>query len=312
MSMQWNITWDVAKRSAWDKAHHQAGGAYQQDWAYGEVMTRAGARVLRAQIKGPAGRTIGLAQIIARPVAMFGRFALCTYGPVWTEDLDQSEKSAAIRSLKRALPMGWPSLLLVTPDGPKAPEGLKRVMTGDATVRINLCQEPEILRKALDGKWRNALVKAEKSDLSFTSAGQKSGQYQWLLDKELIQRAAKGYRGLAPQLTTAWQEEKLSAKTADKKAGLAIFRADLGKEPAAAMLFLTHGKQATYHIGWSSDEGRKLGAHNLILWNAMLELRWRGVECLDLGGVNTQSGAGIARFKLGTGGDVLVRAGSFV
>ena len=30
----------------------------------------------------------------------------------------------------------------------------------------------------------------------------------------------------------------------------------------------------------------------------MKDLKARGVEVLDLGGVNTQSGAGIARFKL--------------
>jgi lipid II:glycine glycyltransferase (peptidoglycan interpeptide bridge formation enzyme) len=44
----------------------------------------------------------------------------------------------------------------------------------------------------------------------------------------------------------------------------------------------------------------------------MKDLRMQGVAILDLGGVNTQSGAGIARFKLETGGNVLVRAGAFV
>ena len=91
-----------------------------------------------------------------------------------------------------------------------------------------------------------------------------------------------------------------------------VFRADLGRDQAAAMLFLTHGAMATYHIGWSSDEGRKLGAHNLILWNAMLALKAKGITSLDLGGVNTGSGAGIARFKLGTGGELLKRSGTFV
>ena len=45
---------------------------------------------------------------------------------------------------------------------------------------------------------------------------------------------------------------------------------------------------------------------------AMKDLKTRGLEQLDLGGVNTQSGAGIARFKLETGGQVLKRAGSYV
>ena len=312
MSSQWTVEFDALDRAGWDEAHGAAGAAYQQDWAYGAVMARAGAKVLRATLKGPRGDVVGLAQIISRPVAMLAKFALCAYGPVWTKSLDDSEKDAALRALKRALPLTWPRLLMVTPDSGEAPAGFKRVMTGDATVRININAEPEILRQGLDGKWRNRLVAAEKSDLKFTTSGLKPGQYQWLLEEEIKQRVAKGYRGLSPMMTPAWQEEKLAARGADKKAGIALYRADLGREKAGAMLFLIHGKMATYHIGWSSDDGRKRGAHNLILWNAMLDLRWRGVEKLDLGGVNTQSGAGIARFKLGTGGHVLQRAGSFV
>jgi len=44
----------------------------------------------------------------------------------------------------------------------------------------------------------------------------------------------------------------------------------------------------------------------------MKDLKARGVKVLDLGGVNTQSGAGIARFTLEAGGKVLLRAGAFV
>ena len=110
------------------------------------------------------------------------------------------------------------------------------------------------------------------------------------------------------------QAAPLKAESAkgDKGAGIAVFRADLKRDAAAGMLFLIHGRRATYHVGWTSEEGRTNAAHNLILWTAMKELKTRGVAALDLGGVNTQSGAGIARFKLETGGEVLMRAGAFV
>ena len=48
-----------------------------------------------------------------------------------------------------------------------------------------------------------------------------------------------------------------------------------------------------------------------MLWQAMDLLRQRGVVQLDLGGVNTVSGAGIARFKIGTGGRVVTLCGTF-
>ena len=75
---------------------------------------------------------------------------------------------------------------------------------------------------------------------------------------------------------------------------------------------LIHGEAATYQVGWTSDTGRDLHAHSLILWKGIEELRERGVRKLDLGGVNTTRSAGIARFKMSTGGQVLTCAGTFI
>jgi lipid II:glycine glycyltransferase (peptidoglycan interpeptide bridge formation enzyme) len=77
------------------------------------------------------------------------------------------------------------------------------------------------------------------------------------------------------------------------------------------MLFLVHGSTATYHLGWADDAGREHSAHNLLLWQACSLLAERGVQQLDLGGVNTQSNPGLARFKLGAGGRVVTWAGTY-
>ena len=89
-------------------------------------------------------------------------------------------------------------------------------------------------------------------------------------------------------------------------------RADVGRDRVAGMMFLIHGEAATYHVGWNSDAGRDLHAHNLILWRGIEALRERGVRLLDLGGVNTIRSAGIARFKMSTGGRVVTYAGTFI
>ncbi|MAK60393.1 MAG: FemAB family protein [Ponticaulis sp.] len=312
MSQGFTVECDVLSRADWDA--HLAGLAapYQQDWAYGAVMAAGGAEVRRYVVRDPAGKACGLAQLVVRPFALMARFALCTYGPVWLRPLEEGERQIALKALRRAVRLRWPRLVAFTLDDALAPKGFRRIMTGDATIRIDLTQSDEALRKALDGKWRNRLVAAEKSALKFTPSGLKPGQYQWLLDEERKQRASKGYRGLPPEMVEAWQVQKQKTAGADKRAGLRVWRADLGRDAVAAMMFLTHGASATYHIGWSSDEGRKLGAHNLILWRAMLELKSAGIRSLDLGGVNTGSGAGIARFKLGTGGELIRRSGTFV
>lgn len=309
MSRDLTVSWNELDRPAWDRLHAAAAGAYQQDWAYGEALRRTGARVLRAAVAEPSGNVVGLAQVLARPFALAATFALCTYGPVWTPGLAPQTKAAAYRALKRSLPLGWPRLVVFTPDEAPGEEAglarMKRVMTGDATVLVDLTPGEDTIRAALEGKWRNSLNKAEKSALKVARGGAKPAQYRWLLQTEDRQRKARGYRALPGDLVEVWQEAR-------GRDSVAVFRADLGKEAVAGMLFLVHGRRATYHIGWTSEAGRDQSAHNALMWLAMRELKAQGVEVLDLGGVNTQSGAGIARFKFGTGGRVLLRAGAYV
>lgn len=312
MSQGYTVEPDSLTRAEWDAHLQRVSAPYQQDWAYGAIFEAAGTQVRRLVVLGPTGDPVALAQLIIRPFALIAKFALCSYGPVWLKSLSEGEKQLAMKALRRSVKLSWPRLVAFTMDDGLEPQKFSRIMTGDATIRLDLTQTEDALRKALDGKWRNRLKAAEKSDLKFTSSGLKPGQYQWLLDEEKKQRKSRGYRGIPPEMTALWQAEKQKAKSADRKAGLRVWRADQGRDAAAAMLFLTHGCSATYHIGWSSDEGRKQGAHNLILWNAMLELKALGFQSLDLGGVNTGSGAGIARFKLGTGGTLIRRSGTFV
>jgi hypothetical protein len=311
-------SWNQFARAEWDAAHAGAPASYQQDWSYGSALKAGspGVEVLRGAVARADGSIVALAQVTARPFAMVGRFALCTHGPVWIGPVSPEEKRDAYRVLKSSLPQRWPKLLVFTPDEPAGEasglSGMSRVMTGDATVLIDLTQDEAALRSAMESSWRNKLSKAERSDLVLQKSGLKPAQYRWLLDAEAKQRQKRGYRAMPLEMTELWQDAKAEGAKGDRGAGLAVFRADVGRDPAAGMLFLIHGRRATYHVGWTSEAGRDNAAHNLILWSAIKDLKARGIAQLDLGGVNTQSGAGIARFKLETGGVVLQRAGAFV
>jgi lipid II:glycine glycyltransferase (peptidoglycan interpeptide bridge formation enzyme) len=122
----------------------------------------------------------------------------------------------------------------------------------------------------------------------------------------LAQREAKKFHGLPTDFVQAY-----IAAAADPRQAYVVAYAELGKNTVGGMLFLIHGRVASYHMGWADDEGRQLNAHNALLWQAMAYLQGQGIEVLDLGGVNTHDLPGISRFKLGTGGRAITLAGTY-
>ena len=328
MHLLWINDNDKAQRAAWDKAHASARAPLQQHWAYGSALQGFGARCLRCMVMQD-DQPLALAQFLVRRYAGLLEIALCTRGPVWLDALqspssaptdEQRElRRAAHRLIRRELPLHGLRLVLFSPDltdaGAAGVDKLQRVMTGYATVLLALDDEPEVLRQRLPRNWHNRLNAAEASALKVERVGNKPAQYQWLLDREQALQQQRGYRALPKTFIPAYQAAcKASPDKDDLSKADALFslRADLDRTPVAGMMFLRHGDAATYHVGWSDAAQRLPGAHNLLLWQAMLQLRQAGVRRIDLGGVNTGRSAGVARFKIGSGGDVVVLAGTYL
>lgn len=304
------VQWDGHDMGTWDQAHAQAAGALQQDWAYGSTRVSLGSSVLRAVVHAD-GAPVAMAQFIARRFGKWAGFALCSRGPIWLQQLSGTDKAKAYKALRKSIPLPGLRWLMVTPDealsDPLGLPHLRRIMTGYATVMLDISQPMDKLRADLDKRWRHRLGGAEKSELSIHRMGTNPSQYRWLLDAEMQQRVDRGLQGMPP----LWFENYAESRKQPAKNILSM-RADVGRDRVAAMMFLLHGEAATYQVGWTSDAGRDLHAHNLILWKGIEELKQRGIRQLDLGGVNTQRSAGIARFKMSTGGSVLQLAGSYL
>jgi len=304
------LFWDDLDAAEWDRHHAAASAALQQDWAYGSCMKAIGVASVRARVEAER-RTVALAQFIGRRWAGVASLLLCSRGPIWTQPLSPADKAQVYRRLRASLPALRPRFAFFTPDE-EAGDGLglsswRRVMTGYSTVTLDLTQSREQLRAGLDGKWRNRLVAAEAAGLTVQRLGANPAQWRWLLEQEEAMREQRGVEGLPSGFIERYiQARKSAAQT------VLTLRADHQGERVAAMMFLLHGTAATYQVGWSDDTGRRLNAHNFLLWQAIEALQQRGVRLLDLGGVNTQRSAGIARFKLGTGGRVLTLAGTYL
>ena len=306
------IFWEGHERAAWDGFHAARAAALQQDWAYGQAMAMWGARALRCVVKC-AGMPVALAQFGVRSLLPGIRVALCSRGPVWSPLIDGAGRASLLEQILRGIPVPWPCIKLVSPAEEAAAQGgivaMHRVMTGYSTVLIDLEQSREALRAALHPKWRNRLAVAERGGLRIERIGTRPGQYRWLLERECAQRTLRGYKGLPAAFVPAFQAARdEGSAAADSLLALRVVR---GRDALAAMLFLRHGAAATYHLGWSDPEHRAPGASQLLLWTALSMLREAGVRSLDLGGVNTGRSAGVARFKLGTGGKLVTLAGTY-
>lgn len=294
----------------WDAAHAAALGALQQDWSYGSAMLTLGVPVLRARIDLD-GATVAQAQFIVRRFGRLVSIALCSRGPIWRTPLPLAQQAQVYRLLKQSLPLSGLKLMLVTPeqtaDAPMALSPRRRVVTGMSTVLLDLTPSMTQLRANLEHRWRHQLASSEAARLSVQRVGTQLNQFRWLLEADIAQRKDRGLDGLPPAFV-----ERYTLTRAAAASTLLTLRADAGRERIAAMMFLLHGAAATYHIGWTTDAGRDAHAHNLILWRAIEELKARGIQQLDLGGVNTIRSAGVARFKLRTGGRLLTLAGSYL
>jgi hypothetical protein len=344
MHLLWINDNDKAQRAEWDKAHAAARAPLQQHWAYGSALQGFGARCLRCMVMQD-NQALALAQFLVRRYAGLLEIALCTRGPVWLDsvhstsaaptDQQRALRRAAHRLIRRELPLRGLRLVMFSPDLADANEAgvdrLQRVMTGYATVLLDLQDDPAQLRQRLPRNWHNRLNAAEASALKVERVGNKPSQYQWLLDREQALQQTRGYRALPKTFIPAYQaayqatyqathqathqatgRDSPGSANPNKPEALFTLRADLDRTAVAGMMFLRHGDAATYHVGWSDATQRLPGAHNLLLWQAMLQLRQAGVRRIDLGGVNTGRSAGVARFKIGTGGDVVVLAGTYL
>ncbi|AHD01122.1 GNAT family N-acetyltransferase [Leisingera methylohalidivorans] len=186
--------------------------------------------------------------------------------------------------------------LILSPETP-AP-GLSRLgavplVTPAHAALWDLTGDPGQRRAALHQKWRNRLNHGETQGLRLTRQNLPHDPRHWLFAADAKQQTARGYRSWPIHLTLAYAREN--------KGRAKLFQAFEGKDPVAAILILTHGSAATYHIAHTTARGKRLSAHPLLLWEAAGWLAAKGICRLDLGLINTGRAAGLARFKLGTG-----------
>jgi Acetyltransferase (GNAT) domain len=200
------------------------------------------------------------------------------------------------------------TLIVLSPDRPDpslAQMGAVPLVSPTAIAEIDLRQSATARRRALKPKWRNRLTRAESTKPLHTAhRSMPLDAAHWLFRANTKLQKQRGFRAWPTALTLAYARENPGQAR--------LFTAYDNRDPVAAMLFLRHGDGATYHIGCSTEKGRQLSAHNLLLWRACNWLADHGHKHLDLGMLNTEDAPGLSRFKLGAGATPRLLGGTWV
>lgn len=253
------------------------------------------------------GQEAGLVQILEAGGGPFHAIVL-DRGPLWFDGFgSKDQQSAFFTAFNREFPRRIGRRRRIIPESTvfEGIKGYKKLDNpGYQTIWVNLRPDEAELRAGLQQKWRNSLNKAEKHTIT-VEWDQKLEYFSWLLIKYQEDRAKKDYDGPSVKVLAAL------ARAFSERGNVLIGRAVLAGHIVGALLILCHGSSATYQVGWTSEEGRKTGAQNILLWQAMLYLKKKGITDFDLGGLNDGTAKNVGKFKAGLGGELVRLCGQY-
>lgn len=254
------------------------------------------------------GQEAGLVQIFE--AGFMGLHAvILDRGPLWFQDYGAPDHLVAFfAAFDKDFPHRWGRRRRIIPEMEKTQAMMipYREVTGIKpyqTIWMDLTQDENILREGLKRNWRNHLNKGEREKIKIVWDDKGAG-LSWLLAHNEAHRTIKNFQAASPKFIRAL------ANACTPRGDMLVGQAFIGDDAVAAVLFFRHGRSATYQVGWSGDAGRRVNAHQLLLWQGMMQLKSRGVLDLDLGGINDVA-EGIRAFKEGMGGETVTLCGMY-
>ncbi|MCC7048958.1 MAG: GNAT family N-acetyltransferase [Alphaproteobacteria bacterium] len=306
-SIEWR--WDQLAPPEWACLLAQAPlPTLEQCWAHGAGIEHVSSYRAHRGVAYRGDQPIAMVQLFRRAIGPLA-IGKILRGPVLLAPLPHDALVPLLQPIadewriRRLRPLFWLPEAPVG-DGAMRLLGKRPMVIGNATARIDLAPDEDALREQLDGKWRNQLTRAERGKMR-VQIDHGGRMLDWLLGKHEAFRRKERHRG------PSHREIKAMVDALDMKEDALVLTALDHNEPLAGILVLIHGKGATYHVAWAGADGRRVHAHNLLLWRGMLAAKKRGAAFLDLGGLDATA-PGVARFKLGTGAAVAPLAATYL
>lgn len=310
------LAWDAISREQWHEWMIRAGRSnLLQSWEYGNAKAKSeGWRIVRG-VAYLMDEPVAIVQALEKRLPGVGGVVRINRGPLFLAELPPDHlrmlleqviarstsgigKTVLSFSPELALSGAYIRLLAEIPLRQYSPHGWRSIW-------LDLRMGEEALRKNLDAKWRNMLVKAEKQEMNVRVSAA-TEDFEWLTARCRSMMTGRGVGAPPVGLYRALHAEMQGGGNS-----MVVFRALSGDESIAGICVVTHGKAATYLLGWNGEAARKLNANYVLLWQAALWLRSRGIEWFDLGGVNNDETPGIAAFKQGMNGSPYELVGTY-
>jgi hypothetical protein len=300
------IEWNSSNKSEWDSLFAKAEKSnILQSWSYGESKSKVEGWIVNRVIWYQDDKVVALAQVLEKRIAKFLKVYRVNRGPLFLSS-DAFIKKTIVHQLLSFGNIFKGKILSVSLELEKNPQCFACLSQtnlivpdpkGYSSIWIDLRLSLDIIRKSLNGKWRNMLVFAEKQELQIES-GSSQNLIDWVCDIHNENMKGKGFKGISSEFLKSLALEQ------DTDNPVFVYKVTSQGVPVAGVCVAYHGNAATYLIGWTSDEGRRLKANYLLLWEAIKELQDRKKEWFDLGGIDAEATPGISGFKSGMNGEL--------
>lgn len=169
--------------------------------------------------------------------------------------------------------------------------------------KVSLVLTEEELKKQLSSKWRNLLKTAEKYACQIIIDNQNI-HLNTLLKLHATDKEIRNYQDSGEAIV---EELGISHRL------VSYIAFDDDCNVLSFVIIALHGEfSCTYLIGWNSELGYKFNLNRRLLWTAMLDMKARGRQYFDLGGIDAIHTPNVANFKLGINSDFYELIGEYI
>lgn len=169
--------------------------------------------------------------------------------------------------------------------------------------KLYLNKDEAQLINSLSSSWRGSLRKGVKSGITINRQEINDKFKLWIKGAYSNFQSDKGFIGLPSELL----QQLLNQPENDHSWKLNIYTAHMSQDfelenSIGTLVAVESGDTATYLLSMTTDAGRQFQANYVLLWQAILDAKYKKLAYFDLGGLGERTPRGIAGFKKGLNG----------